>query len=87
MMAAAYLSYRQRRIPLDLVKRHRELLSLYGLPVAKEFSLGDLTNVWSRNKRYRSGVKFIVLNGIGEPEGGILADEEILSKVLMDLSH
>lgn len=87
MMAAVYLAYRQGRIPLDLVKRHRELLSLYGLPVAKEFSMGDLANVWSRNKRYRSGVKFIVLNGIGEPEGGVLADEEMLSKVLLDLSH
>jgi len=85
MMAAAYLSYRQGRITLDLVKQHRELLSLYGLPVTGEFSMGDLTHVWSRSKRYRSGVKFIVLNGVGEPEGGVLADEKVLSDVLSDL--
>ncbi|TAN22578.1 MAG: bifunctional shikimate kinase/3-dehydroquinate synthase [Actinomycetota bacterium] len=87
MMAAAYLAFRQDRISKDLLALHREVLSLYGLPVAGVFSIDDLNRVWSRNKRYRNGVRFIVLNGIGQPEGGVVADNETLSGVLADLSR
>ncbi len=87
MMAAAYLSFRQGRISKDLLDLHREVLSLYSLPVARAFSIDDLNGVWSRNKRYRNGVRFIVLNGIGQPEGGVVADHETLVEVMADLSH
>lgn len=86
MMAAAYLAYRQGRISLDLVELHREILSMYGLPVSMKFSRDQLDGIWFRSKKYRSGVRFIVLNGIGSPEGGVNATEEELRGVLSDLA-
>lgn len=85
MMAAAYLSFELGRISQDLVDRHREILSKYGLPVKWEFSIDALDNVWHRNKKYRDGVRFILLDSIGEPLGGVRADKEIISSVIARL--
>lgn len=86
MMAAAYLSFRQGRISADLVDLHREILMMYSLPVSMTFPRDHLDAAWFRSKRYRGGIRFIVLNGIGLPEGGVSATEEELQGVLEDLS-
>lgn len=87
MMAAAHLSFRQGRIGSELVDLHRKLLSLYGLPTSGEFSLPALRQIWMQCKKCRSGVRFVVLNGIGRPEGGVLVSEELLQEVLSDLAR
>lgn len=86
MMAAAYLSYRQGRIGKDLVQLHKDLLEGFELPVSRRFDISDLDNVWIRNKKYRGRMKFIVLNGIGEPQGNVEASRSELSSVLADLA-
>lgn len=86
MMAAVYLSYRQGRIAKSLVERHRDLLSGFNLPIQKRFLISDLNKVWIRNKKYRSGMRFILLNDIGKPQGGVRATEDELSEVLSDLA-
>jgi hypothetical protein len=35
----------------------------------------------------RSGVRFVVLNGLGMPEGGVTADDDTLKAVLDDLAR
>ena len=86
MMAAAHLAYRQGRISHDVVDQHRRLISGLGLPVEGEFRLADMEQAWVRDKKYRHGVRFVVLNGLGRPEGGVTADTATLDGALRDLA-
>jgi shikimate kinase / 3-dehydroquinate synthase len=86
LMAAAYLSFRQGRIPAAVVDQHRQLIAGLGLPVEGEFKLHDLQQAWMRDKKYRHGIRFVVLNALGRPESGVTADEATLELVLSDLA-
>jgi 3-dehydroquinate synthase/shikimate kinase/3-dehydroquinate synthase len=86
MMAAAWLAHRQGRIGRDVVERQRLLLSGLGLATQATFSPAELREAWLRDKKYRHGVRFVVLNGLGRPEGGVHADEETLEGALQDLA-
>jgi shikimate kinase / 3-dehydroquinate synthase len=87
MMAAAYLARRQQRISDDLVGLHRRLLEDLGLPTRGTFDLAELKDAWLRDKKYRRGARFVVLNGLGKPEAGIPADEASLAAVVADLAE
>jgi 3-dehydroquinate synthase/shikimate kinase/3-dehydroquinate synthase len=87
MMAAAYLSFRQGRIPASVVDQHRRLIAGLGLPVSGEFTLQDLQQAWMRDKKYRHGTRFVVLNALGRPESGVTADDATLNQVLQDLAN
>jgi 3-dehydroquinate synthase/shikimate kinase/3-dehydroquinate synthase len=86
MMAAAYLARRQGRIGDDVVDRHRRLLSTLGLPTSGRFDLDAMQRAWLRDKKYRHGVRFVVLNGLGRAEAGVTAAADILAGVLDDLA-
>jgi 3-dehydroquinate synthase/shikimate kinase/3-dehydroquinate synthase len=86
MMAAAYLAFRQGRIPASVVDQHRQIISGLGLPVQGEFKLPDMQQAWMRDKKYRHGIRFVVLNALGRPESGVTADEATLELVLSDLA-
>jgi shikimate kinase / 3-dehydroquinate synthase len=68
------------------VAAHRDVLSAFGLPVQARFELARLQAAWLRDKRYRRGVRFVVLNAIGRPEGGVSAPTEALQRALDDLA-
>jgi shikimate kinase / 3-dehydroquinate synthase len=87
MMAAAYLARRQGRIGDDVVDLHRTLLSGLGLPVSGQFTVDGLREAWLRDKKYRDGTRFVVLNGLGRPEAGVLASAEDLAGALQDLAR
>jgi len=86
LMAAAHLAFRQGRIPAEVVDAHRRLLTGLGLPVQGEFRLADLEQAWMRDKKYRHGVRFVVLNALGRLEGGVTADADTLDGALHDLA-
>jgi shikimate kinase / 3-dehydroquinate synthase len=86
MMAAAYLAFRQGRIPAAVVDKHRQIIAGLGLPVSGEFKLKDMLQAWTRDKKYRHGIRFVVLNQLGHPESGVTADEATLEGVLSDLA-
>jgi shikimate kinase / 3-dehydroquinate synthase len=86
MMAAAYLARRQGRIGDDVVDLHRTLLSGLGLPVSGRFTVDELREAWLRDKKYRDGTRFVVLNGLGRPEAGVLATDEDLAAALQELA-
>jgi shikimate kinase / 3-dehydroquinate synthase len=86
MMAAAYLAFRQGRIPASVVDQHRQIIAGLGLPVRGEFKLQDMQQAWVRDKKYRHGIRFVVLNSLGRPESGVTADEATLELVLSDLA-
>jgi shikimate kinase / 3-dehydroquinate synthase len=86
MMAAAYLAFRQGRVPRTVVEQHRQLITGLGLPVQGEFNLPDMLQAWMRDKKYRHGIRFVVLNQLGQPESGVTADQATLEGVLSDLA-
>jgi 3-dehydroquinate synthase/shikimate kinase/3-dehydroquinate synthase len=86
MMAAAHLARRQGRIPADLVDLHRQLLGGLGLPVTGRFDLPGMRQAWLRDKKFRDGTRFVLLNGLGRPEAGVPADDDSLAAVLADLT-
>jgi 3-dehydroquinate synthase/shikimate kinase/3-dehydroquinate synthase len=86
MMAAAHLARRQGRIVDDVVDRHRRLLSKLGLPTTGRFDLEAMERAWLRDKKYRHGVRFVVLNALGQPEAGVTASADMLAGVLDDLA-
>ncbi len=86
MMAAAYLARRQGRVGEETVIAHRRALARLGLPVQASFELADLERGWLRDKKYRQGVRFVVLNGIARPESGVAADRRTLELALVDLA-
>lgn len=85
-MMAAYLAFRQGRIPGTVVEQHRQLISGLGLPVQGKFELQDMLRAWLRDMKYRHGIRFVVLNGLGRPVSGVAADEATLEAVLGDLA-
>jgi 3-dehydroquinate synthase/shikimate kinase/3-dehydroquinate synthase len=86
LMAAAHLAFRQGRIGADVIQTHRGLLEALGLPTTARFPFEALRDAWMRDKKYRHGFRFVVLNGLGRPEGGVSADDELLRQVLDDLA-
>ena len=86
LMAAAHLAFRQGRIPPAVVEAHRQLLTGLGLPTQGAFRVADMEQAWMRDKKYRHGVRFVVLNDLGRPEGGVTADTATLEGALRDLA-
>ena len=86
MMAAAHLARRQGRVGDDVVDRHRRLLSSLGLPTSGRFDVQLMQRAWLRDKKYRHGVRFVVLNGLGQAEAGVTASADMLADVLEDLA-
>jgi shikimate kinase/3-dehydroquinate synthase len=86
MMAAAHLARRQGRVDEAVVERHRRLLSGLGLPTSGRFDVELMQRAWLRDKKYRHGVRFVVLNGLGQAEAGVIASEDMLAEVLADLA-
>jgi 3-dehydroquinate synthase/shikimate kinase/3-dehydroquinate synthase len=86
MMAAAYAARELGRIDEDAVTAHRRSLEAVGLPVSASFDLSDLEDAWQHDKKYRRGVRFVLLAGLGRPEAGVEVDRETLRRTLRRLS-
>jgi shikimate kinase / 3-dehydroquinate synthase len=86
MMAAAHLACRQERIDEALVATHHALLTGLGLPTAGRYELAAMHRAWLHDKKYQDGVRFVLLDGLGEPVSGVTADDATLSAVLDDLA-
>ncbi|MDQ3619514.1 MAG: 3-dehydroquinate synthase [Actinomycetota bacterium] len=71
MMAAAYTAEELGRLDPSGVEMHRKALDSAGLPTAARFDLAALEDAWSHDKKYRRGVRFVLLAGIGLPEAGV----------------
>lgn len=87
MMAAAYAANRLGRIDDAAVAAHRRALEAALLPVSARFGLGDLEEAWRHDKKYRRGVRFVLLAGLGRPEAGVEVDRETLAETLRRLSE
>lgn len=82
MMAAASLARELGRLDDDAVDLHRRSLRSVGLPVSAPLRIEELEEAWLRDKKYRDGVRFVLLKRIGRPEAGIAADRATIQTAL-----
>jgi 5-deoxy-5-amino-3-dehydroquinate synthase len=47
--------------------RHRQVLEALGLPVTAAFDPAVIESAWTMDKKYRGGVRWVLLKGIGDP--------------------
>ncbi|MDQ3916458.1 MAG: 3-dehydroquinate synthase [Actinomycetota bacterium] len=87
MMAAAFAAQELGRIDEDTVTAHRRPLEAAGLPVSAAFDLTDLEDAWRHDKKYRRGVRFVLLAGLGRPEAGVEVGRDTLWRALRRLSE
>ncbi|MFN2525555.1 MAG: 3-dehydroquinate synthase [Actinomycetota bacterium] len=86
MMAAAYLANGLNRIDDEAVHLHRRVLQALGLPTSALVNYDELEWEWRLDKKYRRGVRFVLLSRIGEAETGISADPEDIKLALERLA-
>ncbi|MBA2272491.1 MAG: 3-dehydroquinate synthase [Actinobacteria bacterium] len=86
MMSAAYLSAELGRLDAGAVETHRRVLDAVGLPVKASLGVDELEPAWQLDKKYRQGVRFVLLNEIGVPEAGVEAPREAVARALERMS-
>ena len=90
MMAAAYLAEEMEFVGEATVRRHREVLGGIGLPVSAVLSLEQLAEAWLRDKKYRGGVRFVLLvetpDGAAAPRAGVDAPREAIARAIERLA-
>jgi 3-dehydroquinate synthase len=47
--------------------RHTKVLQALGLPVSADFDPAAIEEAWTMDKKYRGGVRWVLLKGIGDP--------------------
>ena len=67
MVAAAYLASDLGMIEADLVERHLSTLGSVGLPTSASLDVGRLEDAWMHDKKYRRGMRFVLLEGLAQP--------------------
>lgn len=67
MVFAAALARETGLLEAGDAARHRNTLSALGLPVTAAFDPAEIETAWSIDKKYRGGVRWVLLNGIGCP--------------------
>lgn len=91
MVAAAYLAAEMAMIGEPLVARHLDVLAALGLPVRSRLDLESLSEAWLRDKKYRGGVRFVLLeekpDGTVSPRAGIEAPREAIATAIERLAE
>lgn len=87
MMAAAYLADELDRIDDRVVDLHTRVLTEVGLPTSASFDLDELEEAWKLDKKYRKGSRFVLLAGLGKPEGGVEVPREALVRTIERLAQ
>ena len=87
MMAAAYLAEELDRIDDQVVALHASVLGAVGLPTSATFDLDQLDEAWRLDKKYRKGLRFVLLAGLGNPEGGVEVPSSALRTTIERLAQ
>jgi shikimate kinase/3-dehydroquinate synthase len=86
MMAAAHLAADLGRIDEDAVAAQRRALEAVELPTRARCDLDALERAWRQDKKYRGGVRFVLLSALGNPEAGIAAPRDAVERALERLA-
>lgn len=85
MVAAAYLAQEMGMIDADLVDRHRSVLRAVGLPIAASVDIGRLEDAWAHDKKYRRGVRFVLLKDLAHPVVDVEAPADAVQRAVARL--
>jgi 3-dehydroquinate synthase len=67
LVFAASLSRELGLLDAAAADRHRSVLVSLGLPVTAAFDPATIESAWEMDKKYRGGVRWVLLKGLGEP--------------------
>jgi len=67
LVFAASLAHELGLLDAAAVERHRSVLASLGLPVTAAFDPAAIERAWSMDKKYRGGMRWVLLKGLGEP--------------------
>ena len=91
MIAAAYLAAEMGMIGESVVAKHVDVLATLGLPVRSRLDLESLSEAWLRDKKYRGGVRFVLLeessDGTVSPRAGVEAPREAIATAIERLAE
>jgi shikimate kinase/3-dehydroquinate synthase len=82
MMCAAHVAREMGLVDDDVVDRHQRVLGAIGLPTSAPLELDELEPAWQRDKKYRKGVRFVLLEGIARPRAGVEVPRTALVQAL-----
>jgi shikimate kinase / 3-dehydroquinate synthase len=82
MMCAGYVANEMGWIDDEVVERHHRVLDGLGLPTSASLDLDELEPAWRLDKKYRKGIRFVLLQGIGRPRAGAEVPHAALVKAL-----
>jgi 3-dehydroquinate synthase len=85
MVAAACLAQELGMIDADLVERHIDVLRIAGLPTTASLDVGQLEDAWLHDKKYRRGVRFVLLKGLAQPVPDVEAPPEAVKRAVARL--
>ena len=86
MLAAALLAHEVGLIDVELVERHRSVLKRAGLPVTATLDVGQLEDAWAHDKKYRRGVRFVLLEGLARPKVDVEVPADAIKRAIARLA-
>lgn len=82
MMAAAHLADELGLLDGSVVDLHKDVLTAAGLPTTASLELSELEKAWRLDKKYKNGVRLVLLSSLGRPETGVEPSRQALLKAL-----
>jgi shikimate kinase/3-dehydroquinate synthase len=86
MVAAAYLAHELGMIDADLVERHVRVLRTVGLPTTASLDVGQLEDAWAHDKKYRRGVRFVLLQDLAQTVVDVQAPVDAVKRAVARLN-
>lgn len=91
MVAAALLAENMSLVSRRVVDLHRSVLARVGLPVRATLNFDDLSAAWLHDKKYRGGVRFVLLaetpDGSVSPRADVDAPQELIARAIERLTE
>lgn len=87
MMAAAYLAEDRGRVGPEIIDRQREVLNAVGLPTSIRISWDEVESFLKQDKKYRGGLRFVLLSAIGSPEIDVEIPDDAVQRMLTRLAR
>jgi 3-dehydroquinate synthase/shikimate kinase/3-dehydroquinate synthase len=80
MMGASYIAQEMWGTSDDLVSAHSDALSAAGLPTSTALDPDAIEEALARDKKYRRGVRFVLLREPARPETDVLVPTDVLRR-------
>jgi 3-dehydroquinate synthase len=80
MMAAAHIAREMWDTEDELVSTHADAILAAGLPTSAPLDAAQIEQALVQDKKYRRGVRFVLLRQLGRPETGVIVPSDVLRR-------